>query len=253
MKSILIYRDTGANPSGIKALVEALKLEGIDQHYEIAWADSKLLSSQEWQKKTQVLIFPGGRDIPYHRACKGIANHHIRSYVEQGGKYFGICAGSYYGCASIEFEKGGPLEVLGDRELKFFPGTARGPAYGNGKFCYYSHRGAQVAPQLLDPKFLSTTTSAAYYYGGCLFVDAADHEGVTVLGRYADIEGQPASIIRCSVGAGEALLCGVHPEYSAEHESAPEIFSPEHLAEFRDLEPQRRQLFRDLMKLLGLH
>lgn len=62
-----------------------------------------------------------------------------------GGKFLGICAGAYYGSCEVKFETEGPLEVVGKRELQFFPGTAYGPAYGLRKFCYENNSGAQIA------------------------------------------------------------------------------------------------------------
>lgn len=50
-------------------------------------------------------------------------------FVHAGGRYLGLCAGAYYGCARVVFEPGTPLEVVGDRELAFFPGIARGAAF----------------------------------------------------------------------------------------------------------------------------
>lgn len=50
-------------------------------------------------------------------------------YVQSGGSYLGLCAGAYYASSQVEFEPGSTLEVVGDRELDFFPGTARGAAY----------------------------------------------------------------------------------------------------------------------------
>lgn len=50
-------------------------------------------------------------------------------FVTQGGSYLGLCAGAYYACARVEFEPGTPLEVVGDRELAFFPGIAQGAAF----------------------------------------------------------------------------------------------------------------------------
>jgi glutamine amidotransferase-like uncharacterized protein len=49
-----------------------------------------------------------------------------------GGSYLGLCAGAYYGSSRVVFEPGTPLEVIGDRELAFFPGIARGAAYPGG-------------------------------------------------------------------------------------------------------------------------
>ena len=56
-------------------------------------------------------------------------------YVKSGGSYLGLCAGAYYGCARVVFEPGTPLEVVGGRELQFFPGTARGAAFPGQGTC----------------------------------------------------------------------------------------------------------------------
>ena len=45
-----------------------------------------------------------------------------QEFVENGGSYLGICAGAYFACDYIEFDKNGPLEVVGPRDLKFYPG-----------------------------------------------------------------------------------------------------------------------------------
>lgn len=250
MKTILIYRDAGANAYGIDLLLWALRLEAVDQRYQLAWADRQLLQSTSWQADTHVLIFPGGRDIPYHQKLKGEANDRIRTYIHGGGQYFGICAGSYYASASIEFEKGSPLEVIAERELKFFPGVARGPAYGYGKFCYRTQRGAQIATLKTSSMLSHGQGFAAYYNGGCAFVAPEMHSNVTVLARYADIEGQPAAIVDCKIGQGRALLCGVHPEYSALHPSAQEHYSEEQFKALHLIEQPRAQLFGELLKLL---
>ena len=55
-------------------------------------------------------------------------NRRIRSFIENGGKYLGICAGGYYGTSKVEFDVHGPLEVNEERELKLFKGRAIGPA-----------------------------------------------------------------------------------------------------------------------------
>ncbi|MBS0629408.1 MAG: hypothetical protein JSS30_04185 [Verrucomicrobia bacterium] len=227
MKKILIYRDEGTDQFCIHSLLSALKMEKID--HEIQLVDSSHLRSRNWQTSTSLVIIPGGRDIPYHQALQGLGNQNLKEFVQSGGKYFGICAGAYYGSGTIEFERGGPLEVLATRELKFFPGIARGPAYGPGKFSYQNEQGAQIARLISRGK-----PTAAYFNGGCSFVDAENFEGITVLARYADIEGEPAGIIHCAVGAGEAILCGVHPEHTV----------------YPDIETERRALFQSLLHQL---
>lgn len=77
-------------------------------------------------------------------------------FVTQGGSYLGLCAGAYYACARVEFEPGTPLEVVGDRELAFFPGIAQGAAFpGQSATCGVSAstpRPSSARSALASPK-----------------------------------------------------------------------------------------------------
>lgn len=239
LKNILIYRDEGAHPRCIRSLVKALHQEEIPN--PILFADRHTFKDAKWQESASLLIFPGGRDIPYHEALKGQPNRQIRQFVEQGGSYFGICAGAYYGSAQFEFEKGQPLEVIGKRELCFFPGKALGPAYGLGQFCYETEAGARIARL-----HLASQVSAAYYNGGCTFDAAQEIPQVTTIARFYDLPDQPAAIIECSVGKGRAILSGVHPEYSSESFQSRDPLVPA----LQQIEAQRRSLFKGLLQRL---
>lgn len=247
MKKILIYKGEGVNVFCIASLLAALKCEEIDQKFQIVLANKDLFTGEDWQYDAHLVIFPGGRDTPYHNALKGSGNDKIRDFVLKGGNFLGICAGGYYGSSLIEFEKNGPLEVIAERELKFFPGIARGPAYGLGKFDYRSGKGAQIARIDLVNPFSQT---AAYYNGGCLFLEAEKYQTISILGRYSDIEGKPAAIVKCKVGQGQAILCGVHPEYSAYHECTGKNIKESLLLELKEIEKERRALFSCLMSEL---
>lgn len=244
MKQILIYKDFGADPIGVSCVVESLRQASFDRSYAIGFADRHLLKDPAWRQDACLLIFPGGRDIPYQRALQGPANKHISDFVRSGGGYLGICAGGYYGSASIEFEKGFPLEVVEDRELKFFPGVARGSAYGGGEFCYRTGKGGRIARLELA----SREKTAAYFQGGCAFVDAEIYPAVTVLARYCDIDGAPPAIVQCQVDKGRAVLSGVHPEYGALHSGVGAQLGPEQCAALRDIELQRLRLFALLVE-----
>jgi glutamine amidotransferase-like uncharacterized protein len=161
-------------------------------------------------KDISLLIMPGGRDRPYHAALKGAGNRQIRSFVENGGTYLGICAGAYYGCRTVEFDKDFPLEICEERELSFFSGKAVGPAYGKGTFEYESSKGARLAK-------IETAkgTFNVYYNGGCFF--EGDFTHVRILARYLDLSGHPPAIIECSIGKGKAILSGVHIETILSH------------------------------------
>ncbi|MBX9923814.1 MAG: hypothetical protein K2Y01_06860 [Rhabdochlamydiaceae bacterium] len=244
-KQILIYRDKGADPFCIEALVAALRQELAHQKYSITFADRKLLQTASWHDQTKLLIFPGGRDIPYHKALHGCGNQQIVDFVQKGGSFLGICAGGYYASAHIEFEKGGPLEVIASRDLRFFPGHAVGPAYGPGTFGYRGQKGAQIAT--LE---LGSTISASYYHGGCAFIGEENNPNISVLARYADLEKKPPAIIRCTVGRGMAILSGVHPEYSAYHSNAIKHLPAPLFSALQKIEPKRRLLFTHLLKEL---
>lgn len=136
MRDILVYSDEGACPVLLKCLRRALLHENVDREFAIRIIDRYFLHNQSWEKNAALVIMPGGRDLLYQKALTGHANKRLRAFVDQGGSYLGLCAGAYYACASFEFEKGNPLEVIASRELAFFPGMARGPAYGLGQFRY---------------------------------------------------------------------------------------------------------------------
>lgn len=201
--TILIYAGAGASPEALARLTAALAA------YPIQLVDRHILQAPGWEEKAAALIFPGGRDIPYHKALQGEGNWRIRQYVEGGGRYLGICAGAYYACKSFAFEEGSELEVVATRELAFFPGKAVGPTYGRGVFQYDSEQGAQCAQVSWEGGI-----SSLYFNGGCHFETPESYPGTEILARYHDLPGLPAAALYCQVGQGRALLTGVHPEYS---------------------------------------
>lgn len=207
---IAIYDDEGVARRSLQILCSALAEEGFSNTQLV---NARILSQPEWLSSTQLLIIPGGRDLPYQKALRGSANRHIRQFVERGGRYLGICAGAYYASAFVEFEKGGPLEVLGARPLQFFPGVARGPICGLGRFDYESESGAEQ----VELEVASLGRIFAYYNGGCGFIEAEAYPNVDVRARFAQLPGFPAALIRCRVGQGVAILSGVHPEYNREN------------------------------------
>ena len=165
---------------------------------------------------------PGGADLGYCRTLNGEGNRRITQFVERGGAYFGFCAGGYYASKRCEFEVGNPkLEVIGDRELAFFPGTCRGLAFPG--FVYHSERGARDAELRVDKTVLTEGAVPeifkSYYNGGGVFVDAPIYKdkGVEVLASYTEkLHVEPgegaAAIVYCKVGEGAAILTGPHPE-----------------------------------------
>ena len=168
-----------------------------------------------------LLVFPGGRDLPYCAQLNGeLGTGRVARFVRGGGAYLGLCAGAYFASARVDFELGTPLEVTGARELAFFPGAAVG-AVAPG-FAYASESGAcamrlrfaaappppRAAPPHL-PQLAMDDECLAYVNGGPAFMLPPGIEAdpaVQVLAAYEN--GAPAAV-RCTVGAGVAVLCGV--------------------------------------------
>ena len=238
MQRILIYHGPGVSRSGYQQIVFSLRQEKLPKDCEIASIGSEEIRLGEWKSRAQLLIFPGGRDVPYHEALRGVANSQIRSFVQQGGAYLGICAGAYYGSKRIEFEKGFPLEVIAERELAFFEGKAQGAALGRGEFCYRSERGAQIA----SLKGSEGEVFAAYYNGGCAFLEPQLFPAVRVIASY---ETGDAAVIACSVGKGKVVLSGVHPEYTGNWKQKIPL-----LQELKNQEAKRSALFKRILKEL---
>jgi biotin--protein ligase len=158
----------------------------------------------------------------YCRSLNGEGNRRIEQYVRRGGAYLGLCAGGYYGTTRCEFEIGNRvLEVVGQRELSFFPGTCRGCAFKG--FVYHSEAGAKAVELKVDKEAFKSgvvpQTFRSYYNGGGVFVDAGKYasKGVEILASYVnplDVDGgdSAAAVVYCKVGEGGALLTGPHPE-----------------------------------------
>ena len=80
--------------------------------FHIKTISAKELKLGLWTEDAALFIMPGGADIPYTRKLNGKGNQIIKNYLANGGKYLGICAGSYYGSSSIEFAAGTKTEVI---------------------------------------------------------------------------------------------------------------------------------------------
>ena len=236
---ILVYADEGVSSFTLK---ETLKTFGTLSTHVKTINHEKLLS-EDWEIQTDLLIFPGGRDIPYDRKLKGKGIEKIRDFVKQGGSFLGICAGAYFASKEVVFEKGTPLEVHEKRDLCFFPGKAIGTLYPSKHFPYQSHQGAQASLIVCKESHMHL-----YYNGGCTFDKAEKFPSVTVIAQYGDAENQPA-IIHCVVGQGSVLLSGVHFEVCAQS-LTKEKCDPEIIVKLNASEIKRQNLISTLLKYL---
>jgi biotin--protein ligase len=242
MQQIIVYVDKGVDGMALKHTVKSLQQE---TNIALKRMDASQLKTESWEKETALIVFPGGRDIFFHVALDGEGTDKIRSFVENGGAYLGICAGAYFASEAIEFEKGGSLEVCGKRSLMLYPGLAIGPAYGNNKYRYDNLHGIEAAHvSWNDNRF------HAYYNGGCTFVDADKYSNVQILSSYLELESEPPAIVLCHVGKGKAMLTGVHLEYGIRHLQMNNPFIDRIFPLLQKGEEIRRKVLREILQQL---
>ncbi len=244
MQQILVYVDQGVDGMALKQVIKSLSREFAGKIQRIG---AQEIIEGGWEDKTSLLVIPGGRDIFYHRLLDGPGTTRIRAFVEKGGNYLGICAGAYFGCSAIEFEKGGAYEVLGPRSLSFFPGIAQGPAYGKGKYRPDTPSGVEAA----YIQWKKEEPFHVYFNGGCRFIGAQGQPRTQVLGKYMDLEGESAAIVQCFHGKGQAILSGVHLEYSTHFLPTKPYLEKVHPL-LKQGEENRRKILREILCLCRL-
>ncbi|KAI0145511.1 class II aaRS and biotin synthetase [Xylariaceae sp. FL1272] len=261
--NVLVYAGTGTTVESVKHAIYTLR-RLLSPNYAVIPITDAVLLKEPWAPTCALLVFPGGADLGYCRVLNGPGNNIITQYVRRGGNYLGFCAGAYYGCKRCEFEKGNkPLEVIGSRELAFFPGTCRGGAFKG--FRYNSESSARVArltvrKDAFKGAGLVPEVVYSYYNGGGVFVSADDpNHDVTILATYddpLDVDGETdkAALVHCRVGQGAAILTGPHPEFAAAN------LSPHHhidgydklMATLKEHDADRVSFFKACLTKFGL-
>ncbi|KAJ4287429.1 biotin holocarboxylase synthetase [Collariella sp. IMI 366227] len=225
--NVLVYTGTGSTLESVRHCIYSLR-RLLGPNYAVNPLTESALLKEPWAPTCALLVLPGGADLGYCRVLNGAGNRGIAQYIRRGGAYLGFCAGGYYGSSRCEFEVGNPvMEVVGSRELAFFPGTCRGGAFKG--FAYHSERGAKAADVKVKRGAFEESEGLpdefkCYYNGGGVFVDAEklakDSGSVEVLADYAgdlavDSGVGKAAVVYCKVGEGAAILTGPHPEFDA--------------------------------------
>ncbi|KAK4694483.1 biotin---protein ligase, partial [Lecanoromycetidae sp. Uapishka_2] len=222
--NVLVYAGNGCTVEAVRHCVYTLR-RLLSPNYAVISIEGKAIIEEPWTGTCALLVFPGGADLGYCRTLNGEGNRKITQYVERGGSYLGFCAGAYYASKRCEFEEGNKkLEVMGDRELAFYPGPCRGLAFPG--FVYHSEAGARAVELRVSKTSLTKGSLPdifrSYYNGGGVFVDAPKYKdhGVEILASYTqelkvDSGEGTAAVVYCKAGEGAAVLMSPHPEFAA--------------------------------------
>ncbi|KAJ8903293.1 hypothetical protein NDN08_004402 [Rhodosorus marinus] len=220
--SVLVYGDQGVSLEYLEAAVESI--QGCFPGVKVRRTSAAEIRAGGWEDSCLALVVPGGRDRPYCEDLSTVGTDSVRSFVQNGGLYYGFCAGAYFASKNIVFEPGTENEIVESRPLNFFPGTARGSIVR--PYRYNSTFGAalvkiRVAGLEHGSENLETVL---YSDGGCAFLtDDNDPrvDNVEVLASYSDpvlqrqgIHDRVAAVVRIRVENGVVVLSGVHPEVS---------------------------------------
>lgn len=242
--TIYIYKDTGAGEHSQLQTISTLK-EILPHNYKVIQINARGVILNKWPIDAVLFIMPGGADLPYVKKLSGKGNQNIKNYVKNGGAYLGICAGSYYGAGYVEFDKGGKLEVIGKRELAFFPGKAVGPALA--KYSYIDNSGARAAKIKLKLENIKEAT--VYYNGGGYFNGADNYKNVAVLGYY---QNHLPAIVYIPFGKGRVVLSGVHFEYDPSLMDSHDPYLNKILPDLKNSNITRKILSKKIFEKLGM-
>lgn len=141
----------------------------------------------------------------------------ITGWVQEGGSYLGICAGAYFASNRVDFELPAEPAVSGNRPLRLFPGTCKGPAFPG--FSYgHDDLSRPVSLSINQPAWGAAWKSppsriVAHCSGGGVFhLDSEKSDTVDILATYTELGDQFPAGVLCKNGRGSALLWAVHPE-----------------------------------------
>jgi glutamine amidotransferase-like uncharacterized protein len=157
-----------------------------------------------------LVAVPGGWADDYRVDLGNSGMNQIRSFVEEGGAYVGMCAGAFLACEETVWTEDDYTEYL-HYGLSLFGGSGIGPIVGIADWPDIVITEISVNTSLEEFGLGGELESrSVMYYGGPYFV-LDGSQNVTVLSRY-EYNDEPA-MVAFEYGAGRVFLSGPHPEW----------------------------------------
>ena len=178
---ILLFNGVGTSANDVRAVEGVLGAA----HFGYATADSRDLNGMTEAQLTRfrLLIIPGGNYLTIGNSLTPGTARHIRSAVQGGLNYLGICAGGL---------------LAGDQGFNSLNLTA------GSRFGFYAEVGRGNHIAAVPIAIANAPVMEHYWEDGPQFSGWGE-----VVARYPD--GTPA-IVQGRSGRGWLILCGVHPE-----------------------------------------
>ena len=240
---IYIYNDKGVSAESVRHTKRFFQTMTNDS-YTVAYLNAKDLLQADWVKDAALFVIPGGADTFYVNKLRGKGDKIIQKYIRNGGSFLGICAGSYYASSFVEFDKGGPDEVVGARQLNLVNSHAIGPVLA--KYSYSSNKGARAAVIQCDQDKL-----AVFYNGGPYFQIPKNNTTAKIICTYSEKDNLPA-VVYSKYGKGQVLLSAVHFEYDPNKLSHNDEYYRKIIATLNSDNKNRISFGNKILKLLKI-
>ncbi len=252
---VLIYCDYGC--ADVTMLEQGVRDYFEPKGCEVGFADAQGIIKDEVLNDDVLAFFmPEGAGTPFRRKLEVLGNDKIREYVRGGGMYYGICAGAYYACEQVVFEKDIPeLAIVGGCGLNLVKGQAIGTLHKElGILPYAKNAASATVVDLIWDK--DNDVHAVHYHGGPYF-ELDDKKGCEVLAHYP-LSGNLPAVIKCHYGRGTVILSGVHYEdkgaellKAVHHQRLDTIEAEKVYGQLAEKEKSRMALFQKIMAFSG--
>ncbi|MBF0343667.1 MAG: hypothetical protein HQL06_05475 [Nitrospirae bacterium] len=225
---VAIYNDTyyslgGTWPNGITAIKAMLSYFGYT-YEDVTPTDINTISNLNSLYK--MIIFGGGWAGGYNTYVGFSGFENIRNFVNNGGAYFGICAGAYFATKVVMWKEDYPSVInYYQYPLGLFEGIGLGAlvhimGWNTPTGCSPETiaKGAAMTTINVDNSVLPNVNKSLsiLYFGGPFFIPFPGQTFTTVA-TYQSV-GAPsdgyAAMVMFKYGNGKVFLSGPHPEIS---------------------------------------
>jgi len=178
---ILLFTGTGTSPGDVAAVEAILDRDRLDYATVNSWRLNLMPESR--LREYRLLIVPGGNFVKIGNSLTATAAANLRSAVQNGVNYLGICAGAFF---------------AGDSPYNGLNLTS------GVRFGFYAAESQGIHKAAVTITGAGSTTLDQYWEDGPQLAGWGE-----VVGTYPD--GTPA-VVEGEFGRGWVILSGVHPE-----------------------------------------
>lgn len=219
-----VYNDSiagsysGTWSEGVTAVKNMLSYQGFT-YEEITYNDLNS-STQDFSSLYKAIIVPGGFSYYYNYWISKAGKERIRSFVNNGGGYLGICAGAFFAVDKVVWEdvtyddtsyqnSYGELSAF-DLNLVSVTGTGPITKIADWNTTHWNMTTIDFSSSNILSKYKTAPFSEDIIYIGGPYFSNFDTSTVKVLATYQS-NSKPA-VIMANYGSGTVVLFGPHPE-----------------------------------------